>query len=306
MEKEKRFSAARRGAALLLMFLLLLLPAGRVWGRNYALKKYNKNRWTLIQKDYLKKDIDRLIFVKYTGGSKANIEMWKKVKVTAEVTASKAGAAEEEEPMPFIEEEGATEASPESTAAAGKETSAVAPTTAAPTTTAPPETTAAVKKITYKWKKILSCSGYVGLNGIKKVKEGDKKTPTGAFRITMAFGIKKSPGTAGISYTKLNKYYYWSGEEETYNTFVDVRDLGRTWMAGEHLISYVPFYNYALAMDFNKEGVYKKGSAIFMHCTKPGRYYTAGCVAIAESKMKKVVKNTTRKTMIFIYPAGQP
>ena len=284
------------------MVLILLAPAGRAWGRNYALKKYNKNRWTLIQKDYLKKDVDRLIFVKYTGGSKANIEMWKKVKVTTGVTASKAAAVEDEEPMPFIEETEAPAAAPAADApSVGEET------TAAPTTTAAPETTAAVKKTktTYAWKKILSCSGYVGLNGIKKVKEGDKKTPTGAFHITMAFGIKKSPGTAGISYTKLNKYYYWSGEEETYNTFVDVRDLGRTWMAGEHLISYVPFYNYALAMDFNKEGVYKKGSAIFMHCTKPGRNYTAGCVAIAEKKMKKVVKNTTQKTMIFIYPIGQ-
>ncbi len=39
MEKEKRLSAAGKGAALLLMLLLLLVPAGRAWGRNYALKK---------------------------------------------------------------------------------------------------------------------------------------------------------------------------------------------------------------------------------------------------------------------------
>ncbi|MBO6163555.1 MAG: L,D-transpeptidase family protein [Lachnospiraceae bacterium] len=166
------------------------------------------------------------------------------------------------------------------------------------------ETTAAETEIVRQpsWKKILSCTAYVGRNGIKKKREGDKKTPVGAFHITMAFGIKKSPGTAGISYTKLNKYYYWSGERDTYNTFVDVRDLGRSSVAGEHLISYKPFYNYSLAMDFNKKGVFKKGSAIFLHCTKPGRKYTAGCIAVAEKKMKKIVKNTTEKTMIFIYP----
>ena len=152
------------------------------------------------------------------------------------------------------------------------------------------------------WVQILSCPAYVGKNGINKVKEGDKKTPTGAFHITMAFGIKDSPGTAGISYTKLNKYLYWSGEKATYNTLVDVRDLGRKSVAGEHLINYVPFYNYSLAMDFNKDGVFKKGSAIFMHCWKTGRNFTAGCIAVSEENMKTVVQNTTENTMIFIYP----
>ena len=191
-----------------------------------------------MQKDYIYRGIDRLIFVKYKSGSKATIEMWKKVKSTRPA----------------------------------------------------------------RWKKILGHGCFVGRNGIYKEREGDKKTPVGAFRVTMAFGIKDSPGTAGIAYTKLNEYHYWSGEQATYNTFVDARDLGRSWVAGEHLITYNPFYNYALAFDFNKAGVYKKGSAIFLHCTKPNRKYTAGCIAVTERYMKKIMQNTTKHTMIFIYP----
>lgn len=165
-----------------------------------------------------------------------------------------------------------------------------------------PQEGSALKGPITAWYRILSCPAYVGKNGINKVKEGDMKTPTGAFHITMAFGRKNSPGTSGISYTKLNKYLYWSGEKATYNTLVDVRDLGRKSIAGEHLINYNPFYNYALAMDFNKDCVYKKGSAIFMHVWKPGRHYTAGCIAVSEENMKTVVQNTTENTMIFIYP----
>ncbi len=274
-------------AVIMCMLLLscLFLPAGSAYARNYAKKKYNKNRWTLIKKDFLKKDTDRLILVKYKKGSKATLEMWKKVytETVPEPTAAEPAASENavaETPA------GSTE---ETTPGAAAETS--------------DGTTSEAEVVRQpSWKKILSCSAYVGLNGINKVREGDKKTPVGAFHITMAFGIKKSPGTAGISYTRLNKYYYWSGERDTYNTFVDVRDLGRSSVAGEHLISYKPFYNYSLAMDFNKKGVFKKGSAIFLHCTKPGRKYTAGCIAVAEKKMKKIVKNTTKKTMIFIYP----
>ena len=153
----------------------------------------------------------------------------------------------------------------------------------------------------YKWKKILSCKSYVGQNGIGKEKQGDRKTPVGIYNITMAFGRKKSPGTAGISYTKLNKYHYWSTEKETYNTFVDVRTLGRKQMDGEHLINYDPWYNYSLAIDYNKKCTYLKGSAIFLHCVGGGRTYTMGCIAISEKNMKTIVKDTTKHTKICIY-----
>ena len=155
--------------------------------------------------------------------------------------------------------------------------------------------------IEYSWKKILSCKACVGEKGIYKKKEGDLKTPVGIFNITMAFGRKKSPGTSGISYIKLNKYHYWSAEKATYNTFVDVRQLGRKRVKGEHLIKYNPWYNYSLAMDFNKKCVYRKGSGIFLHCDGGGRTNTLGCVAVSEKNMKKIVKNTTLNTKICIY-----
>lgn len=151
-----------------------------------------------------------------------------------------------------------------------------------------------------EWKKILSCNAYVGANGLGKKKEGDRKTPVGIYHITMAFGRKKSPGTAGISYTKLNKYHYWSDEKATYNQFVDVRTLNRKYMSGEHLIDYNPHYNYALALDYNKKCTYRKGSAIFLHCFGK-KTYTAGCIAVSEENMKKIVQNTTKNTKICIY-----
>ena len=152
-----------------------------------------------------------------------------------------------------------------------------------------------------EWKKIVSCNAYVGENGLNKKRQGDCKTPVGIYNITMAFGRKKSPGTSGISYKKLNKYHYWSAEKATYNQFVDVRKLGRTQMQGEHLIDYNPFYNYALALDYNKKCVYLKGSGIFLHCTGKGRTFTMGCIAVSEKNMKKIVKNTTKHTKICIY-----
>ncbi len=150
------------------------------------------------------------------------------------------------------------------------------------------------------WKLLLSCQAYVGKKGIGKKVQGDKKTPTGTFPITEGFGRKKNPGLKWLKYTKLNKYLYWSGEPDTYNTMVDARDLGRESVAGEHLITYKPQYNYALVIGYNLKRVYGKGAAIFLH-VMGSNPYTGGCVAVSQKNMKTIMKNTTRKTKICIY-----
>ena len=154
------------------------------------------------------------------------------------------------------------------------------------------------KKKSGTWKKMLSCKGYVGKKGINKKKEGDKKTPTGTFCITGAFGIKQNPG-AKISYTKVTSSLYWCGDKKYYNQLVDVKKKPHK-CSGEHLIRYKGYYDYGLFLDFNKEGKFKKGSAIFMHCKKKNSY-TAGCIAVSKTSMKKIIQNIDKGTKICIY-----
>lgn len=156
------------------------------------------------------------------------------------------------------------------------------------------------KNGTHYWKKILKCKAYVGLNGLGKKREGDVKTPTGTFKLTEGFGIKDNPGLTGLKYTKLNRYLYWSGEMGTYNTMVDSRVLGHVPANSEHLITYNPSYNYAMNINYNRKRIYQKGSGIFLHCMSSNTY-THGCVAVAESNMVRIMKNTTAKTRICIY-----
>lgn len=255
-------------ALIVCCFLLSNMFSVIAWAKepskDYSKKAYNKTRWETIQRDYLDSETDRLIFVKYKKGSRATVEMWKKTSKEVEVPSKDYDAD-----------------------------------TAADGNTNQQETTSS--RYEQNWEKIVSCNAYVGKNGINKVRQGDRKTPMGIYNITMAFGRKKSPGTAGISYTKLNKYHYWSEERSTYNTFVDVRKLGRRRMSGEHLISYNPWYNYSLVLDYNKECTYLKGSGIFLHCIGGGRTYTEGCIAVSQKNMKEIVRNTTKHTKICIY-----
>ena len=138
-----------------------------------------------------------------------------------------------------------------------------------------------------KWKKALSCDAFIGRNGLGKTHEGDGKTPVGDFGILQAFGIKPNPGTA-VPYLDVTPDLYCCGDTVAYNRFIDIREYPHK-CEGEHMIEYVPSYNYGFFPDYNAECVFGLGSAIFFHCTgsKP---YTAGCVAVSEKNMVRILK----------------
>ena len=144
------------------------------------------------------------------------------------------------------------------------------------------------RKADNSWKKRWSCKAYLGLRGIGKKKEGDKKTPAGIYSLGQAFGIRENPGTK-MPYVKVNRYHYWCGDSgsQYYNKLIRSDQTGHR-CKGEHLIDYKKVYNYAIYIEYNKEGKPGKGSAIFLHCSE-GKA-TAGCVAIPEKYMKKILK----------------
>ena len=152
------------------------------------------------------------------------------------------------------------------------------------------------------WKQILETPGYIGRNGLGKAKEGDGKTPTGTYKFTKAFGIAEDPGSA-MEYYQVTKDDYWSGDQRDgyhYNEMVSIKDypdLNKT--ASEHLVDYDPHYKYCLNINWNKECTPGKGSAIFLHCFGYNPY-TAGCVAIPEKQMVKVLKNVQPDCVVVI------
>lgn len=151
------------------------------------------------------------------------------------------------------------------------------------------------------WTQLASTYGYVGRNGIDKVREGDGRTPTGTFNLTTPFGIKADPG-ANMPYTKVTKYHYWCGTSgsEYYNQLVDTRKVNRSARSSdEKLINYTGYYNYCLFIDYNASGEANKGSCIFLHCTG-GKTSTAGCIAIPEEMMKTAVQWTRPGAKIVI------
>ena len=150
-----------------------------------------------------------------------------------------------------------------------------------------------------KWKTVVSCRGYVGKRGVGKTREGLSRTPSGDFEITEAFGIKSDPG-AQLDYVKVDRSMYWCSDRKYYNQLIDINECPHS-CSGEHLIDIAPHYNYGLFFDYNTNPVrYGKGSAFFVHCTG-GQSYTEGCIAVAPSKIIKIIRNVSDGARICIY-----
>ena len=148
------------------------------------------------------------------------------------------------------------------------------------------------------WTETLDCTGYIGLEGLGKTREGDNKTPIGDFGITTAFGIKENPGTV-IPYIDVDENTYCCGDENFYNQMIDISEHPHDCSDGEHIIEYSPEYNYGIFVDYNKDGTPGLGSAIFFHCAGANTY-TGGCIAVSEENMVTILKALDANARIII------
>jgi L,D-peptidoglycan transpeptidase YkuD (ErfK/YbiS/YcfS/YnhG family) len=156
----------------------------------------------------------------------------------------------------------------------------------------------ATARLTVDGKVLFTTSVYIGKNGLGKNGEGDGKTPVGTLRPLSAFGVKPNPGTT-MPYIDVTPTIYACDEDcEYYNQIIDAAALGHE-CKGEEMYSYQPQYNYGIATDFNKECIYPKGSAIFIH-VKGTKTYTGGCIAFDEDRMVEILRNCDMSLVITI------
>ena len=159
------------------------------------------------------------------------------------------------------------------------------------------------KDETGAWKMTMSTPGYIGRNGLGKIKEGDGMTPVGVFSFNRAFGIAADPGCA-IPYVQADENTCWSGdgrEGMRYNELISLTDYPDLNLEdSEHILDYTYQYQYCLNISYNAEGTPGLGSAIFLHCTGDRKPYTGGCVAIPMAQMYFVMRHVSPDCVVVI------
>jgi L,D-peptidoglycan transpeptidase YkuD (ErfK/YbiS/YcfS/YnhG family) len=160
-------------------------------------------------------------------------------------------------------------------------------------------TTATVQawsRVTGGWRRVgPAVAAFIGADGIGRASEQTTRTPSGSYTITQAFGHDANPGTS-LPYVHTTPDDWWISEAgRLYNTRQRCAAACpfTTGPPNEPLYSTIPFYRYAVVIDYNTRnapgGVRPgAGSAFFLH-VEVGRP-TEGCVAIPQDQLVRVLR----------------
>ena len=132
----------------------------------------------------------------------------------------------------------------------------------------------------------------VGRNGIAPIgekREGDGRTPGGAYLLGTAFGYGPPP-RLNISYHQMTGDDLWVDDAASpdYNRWVKAPTPAKSF---EHMKRSDNLYKYGIVVEYNTGPIVPgNGSAIFMHVWRGPDSPTAGCVALAEKDLIRILK----------------
>jgi L,D-peptidoglycan transpeptidase YkuD (ErfK/YbiS/YcfS/YnhG family) len=150
----------------------------------------------------------------------------------------------------------------------------------------------------------------VGKNGIAppgEKREGDGRTPSGVYRIGLAFGYEPSVET-GLDYRQATADDFWVDDPDSpqYNRWVHGKPDAKSF---EKLRRDDDAYKYAAVIEYNTDPIAPgKGSAIFLHVWRSAGGSTDGCVAVLDQNMPYLLRWLDRRlnpVIVITEPDGR-
>lgn len=130
--------------------------------------------------------------------------------------------------------------------------------------------------------------------GVPDKKEGDDRAPAGIFRLSSAFGYA-SPHSAGwvkLPYLALSKQVEGIDDPNSryYNKLVDRSKVAKVdWRSSEQMRRADVLYKWGVVVEHNSAAIPGAGSCIFLHIWKSSSAPTAGCTAMPESDLVRLL-----------------
>ncbi len=133
----------------------------------------------------------------------------------------------------------------------------------------------------------------IGRNGFApsgEKREGDGRTPSGVFRLGLAFG-RPSALPTGLEYRQATDNDYWVDDPASpvYNRWVQGRPAG---VSCEKMLLNNGLYDAGIVIEYNTAPIVPgRGSAIFVHVWDgDGQNATAGCVALDRARLMALLR----------------
>jgi L,D-peptidoglycan transpeptidase YkuD (ErfK/YbiS/YcfS/YnhG family) len=143
----------------------------------------------------------------------------------------------------------------------------------------------------------------VGKNGFAppgEKREGDGKTPSGIFALRQTFGYAPSAITK-MPYRQALEDDLWidDANADDYNRWVKANETSAK--SYEKMKREDDLYKYGIVIEYNTNSVIKGyGSAIFFHVWRRESVPTAGCVAVSEENIIKIITWLDSKSLPLI------
>ncbi len=137
-----------------------------------------------------------------------------------------------------------------------------------------------------KMKAVIGRNGFA-LPGNKR--EGDGRTPSGSYALGLVFGYEASADTR-MPYRQAGEDDLWVDDPDApdYNRWVKKNETSA--VSFESMRRPDDLYRYGIVIEYNTDPVIPgHGSAIFLHLWSNARADTAGCVAVSEADMLKIL-----------------
>jgi L,D-peptidoglycan transpeptidase YkuD (ErfK/YbiS/YcfS/YnhG family) len=160
----------------------------------------------------------------------------------------------------------------------------------------------AMEKHGDKWQMALEpINTVIGKNGFApegEKREGDGRTPSGVYSLKMTFGYNETVKTK-MPYreTLANDIWVDDPNADDYNHWVKKQETRAA--SYEAMKRDDNLYKYGIVIEYNIDPVVKgNGSAIFLHIWRAEGIPTAGCVAVSEENILKIIE--------WLDPAASP
>jgi D-alanyl-D-alanine dipeptidase len=124
-------------------------------------------------------------------------------------------------------------------------------------------------------------------------KEGDGRAPAGIFRLTTAFGFASRLGPhASLPFTQITPAVECVDDQNSrfYNRIVKRTNVAVDWKSSEQMSAYGAQYKWGIVVDYNSApSIAGAGSCIFLHVWSGAGHGTAGCTAMPETNITKLI-----------------
>jgi D-alanyl-D-alanine dipeptidase len=152
----------------------------------------------------------------------------------------------------------------------------------------------------------------IGLHSIPKdakyiKKEGDGKAPAGLFTLGNGFGYEDFKIDFPYSVYKRTDHCVDDSKSEFYNTIIDSTKIKKDYKSFEYMKLKNDLYKYGITVNHNQNQVALAGSCIFVHIRSQSGGGTAGCTAMREDKIVKILKwlKKSKKPLLLQLPKAE-